>query len=93
MAVSILPGTFAQVFSTWLGLPLSFLAWGITMALLDLLLEPGYRPMFWPTDLIRDWLGAQAFAAMYLLVIPLTSLYIDRMMSSGHAHGSEHCHA
>ena len=85
IAVSILPGSLSKTLPTWLGIHLTFLAWGITMTLLDLFIKASYKPFFllWPLSFVRDWFALQAFSAMYLLVIPLTSLYIGKAMSSG----------
>lgn len=85
IAVSILPGSLSKTLPTWLSVHLTFLAWGITMTLLDLLIKASYRPflLLLPLSLVRDWFALQAFSAMYLLVIPLTSLYIGKSMSTG----------
>ncbi len=85
IAVSILPGSLSKTLATWLGVHITFLAWGITMTLLDLFIKASYKPflLLWPISLVRDWFALQAFSAMYLTVIPLTSLYIGKSMSTG----------
>lgn len=82
LAASILPGH--RVFFSWLSMHCSFLCWGITMAVLDFMITlVGYTSLTGVMDIVRDWIGAQAFAAMYLFVAPLTSLYMGHRMSNG----------
>ena len=83
IAISMLPGQCGSALATWLNMHLSLLCWGITMGLLDLSLAlvSNYNA---PTVAagLRDWLAAVAFGAMYLLVAPLTSIYIGHTMGN-----------
>ena len=83
IAISMLPGQCASALTTWLNMHLSLLCWGITMGLLDLslALASNYTAPTIEAGL-RDWLAAVAFSAMYLLVAPLTSLYIGHTMGN-----------
>ncbi|MEL6152410.1 MAG: hypothetical protein AAFQ78_00070 [Bacteroidota bacterium] len=82
LAASLLPGRCGSAFGTWLGMHLSVLCWGITMAILDVSIAiASHQPAGTLEAGVRDWIGTLAFGAMYLLLAPLTSLYLGHLAS------------
>jgi hypothetical protein len=83
IAASILPGKLGGTVHTWFKLHLSFLAWGITVAILDrLLVTIDLVP--WSTGgSVHDLITAVALCFMYLFIGPLTSMYLGNTLGNG----------
>ena len=77
IAFSLLPGRCASALRSWFSMHLSILSWGITMALLDLSMAmASYHITPTPGAAVRDWLASLVFKSFYVIVAPLTALYI-----------------
>ena len=79
IAAHILPGSPQNALSSWLNLHLSTLCWGVTIALIDMLLAAVGTHSATFAELGRDLVSAGAFVLMYLFVGPLTSIYVGNM--------------
>lgn len=82
MALHLLPGHGRSPLASWLNTHLALLAWGITMALLDRMLAHVGMDTLTPAEACRDGLSSVALLLMYLLVGPLTSLYLGHMLGN-----------
>jgi hypothetical protein len=83
IAASVLPGKLGGAVHMWFKLHLSFLAWGITVAILDrLLVTIDLVP--WSTGgSIHDLVTTIALCLMYLFIGPLTSMYLGNTLGNG----------
>jgi len=83
IAISILPGKLGGTLHMWFKTHLSFLAWGITIALLDRLFASIDLVPYSIGGGLHDWITAIALSLMYLFVGPLTSIYLGSTLGSG----------
>jgi hypothetical protein len=83
IAGSVLPGKLGGTVHLWFKVHLSFLAWGVTMAILDQIfagIDLGPWSIF---GNIHDWITTIAISLMYLFVGPLTSIYLGNTLGNG----------
>ncbi len=82
LVMHLLPGPARNALSTWLSMHLAFLFWGITIALLDLLMTTTGVQGGGAAAAARDIVSSAAVLGMYLLVGPLTSMYVGNMLGN-----------
>ena len=82
MAAQLLPGCGNRALATWLAMHLSFLGWGVTLVILDRMLAHVGLDALAVTDEARDSITTLVLLLMYLLVGPLTSLYLGHMLGN-----------
>jgi hypothetical protein len=83
IAASILPGKLGGTVHTWFKLHLSFLAWGITTAILDRILVSIDLAPWSIAGSMHDLLTMVAFSLMYFFIGPLTSMYLGSTLGNG----------
>ncbi len=83
IAISILPGKLGGTIHMWFKIHLSFLAWGITTALLDRLFASINLASWSVGGSLHDWITTIALSLMYLFVGPLTSIYLGNTLGNG----------
>ena len=83
IAASVLPGKLGGTVYMWFKLHLSFLAWGITVAILDRLLVTIDLVPWSTAGSIHDLVTTIALCLMYLFIGPLTSMYLGNTLGNG----------
>jgi hypothetical protein len=82
IAASILPGKLGGTLQVWFKTHLTFLAWGITMAILDRTFASIDLAPYSIPGSFHDLITATALFFMYLFIGPLTSIYIGSSVGS-----------
>jgi hypothetical protein len=82
IAASILPGKLGGTVQLWFKTHLSFLAWGITIAILDRTLASIDLAPWSIGGGVHDLFTTIALSFMYLFVGPLTSIYIGNSIGN-----------
>ena len=79
IAAYILPGTPQNALAAWLNMHLATLFWGVTIAIIDMLMASVGTQSDTFSALGRDMISSMALLLMYLFVGPLTSIYVGNM--------------